>query len=60
MNTTFQRAAEMVGEFSHGNWDRLFPASRLEFEDHDHITEKGAGSVSKMMSSAKSVYANEL
>jgi len=60
MNTTFQRAAEMVGEFSHGNWDGTFPASRLEFEDFNHVTEKGTGNVYQMMGSAKSVYANEL
>jgi hypothetical protein len=60
MNTTLQSAAEVVSEFSHGNWDGIFPASRLEFEDFNHITEKGTGNVYNMMDSAKRLISQRL
>jgi hypothetical protein len=60
MNTTLQRAAEMTTEFNHGNWDGMFPASRLEFEDFDHVSEKGTGNVYNMMGSAKRLISQRL
>jgi len=60
MHAKLQRAAEMTTEFSHGNWDRMFPASRLEFEDFDHVSEKGSGNVYKMMSLAKRLISQRL
>ena len=50
----------MVGEFSHGNWDGTFPASRLEFEDFNHVTEKGTGNIYQMMGSAKRLISQRL
>jgi hypothetical protein len=60
MNTTLQRAAEITSEFGHGNWDGMFPASRLEFEDFDHVTERGTGNVYSMMGSAKRLISQRL
>jgi|WetSurMetagenome_2_1015567.scaffolds.fasta_scaffold143825_2 hypothetical protein len=60
MNTTLQRASEITSEFSHGNWDGMFPASRLEFEDFDHITERGTGNVYNLMGSAKRLISQRL
>jgi len=60
MNTTLQRAAEIVGDFSHGNWDGIFPASRLKFEDFNHVSEKGTGMVYQMMGSAKRLISQRL
>jgi hypothetical protein len=60
MNTTLQRAAEITSEFSHGNWDQTIPASSLEFEDLDHVTERGTGNVYRMMGSAKRLISQRL
>lgn len=60
MNTTLQRAAEIVTDFGQGNWDQTIPASRLQFEDFDHVTEKGTGNSYKMMTSAKRLISQRL
>lgn len=60
MITTLQRAEEMTSAFGQGNRDQTIPASRLEFEDFDHLTEKGSGRVYKMMSSAKRLISQRL
>lgn len=60
MNTTLQKAAEVVTDFSQGNWDQTIPASQLEFGDFDHVQEKGTGNVYKMMNSAKRLISQRL
>lgn len=60
MSTTLQRAAEMTSAFGHGNWDQAIPASRLEFEDFNHLTDNGTGNVYKMMTSAKRLISQRL
>jgi hypothetical protein len=60
MNTTLQRASEITSEFSHGNWDGMFAASILEFEDFDHVAEKDTGNVYNMMGSAKRLISQRL
>lgn len=60
MQTTLQRAAEIVTDFGQGNWDQTIPASRLEFTDFNSVTEKGTGNVYQMMSSAKRLISQRL
>jgi hypothetical protein len=60
MNITLKRAAEIVDAFGNGNWDQTIPASRLQFEDFDHVTERGTGNIYKMMDSAKRLISQRL
>lgn len=60
MNTKLRRAAEIVSDTSHGNWNRTFPASDLEFRDLDTLVIKESGNEYEMLPSAKRLISTRL
>lgn len=60
MQTSLRTAMDMVGDFAHGNWNRTFRASELEFEDLDSLIVKDTGNVYRMLDSAKRLICGRL
>jgi hypothetical protein len=60
MNTSLREAAQMVSELSHGNWNRTFPASGLEFKDFKTMVVKESGNEYEMLPSARRLISTRL
>jgi hypothetical protein len=53
MNIKLREAAELVSDMSHGNWNRTFPASGLEFNNFGTLVVKESGNEYEMLPSAQ-------